>query len=82
MLRAAIIKFLSVPLPVISGRKGRSRVKSTGKIPWKYDMNSLVGDIRDDPKKARLVKDLLKTMDEVFGHGSEEDESADESDYR
>jgi beta-glucosidase len=56
--------------------EGEVNLKATSQIPWKYDMNSLVGDILTDSKKAGLIKGLLKSMDEVFGQGSEDDESA------
>ncbi len=56
--------------------RGSVQVKSTVTIPWKYDMNSLVGDILRDSKKAGLVKGLLKSMEEVFGQGSGDDGDA------
>ena len=59
--------------------EGTVQIKSTGVLPWRYDMNSLVGDILKDSKKAVLIKGLLKEMDEVFGQGSEEDGSSQES---
>ena len=42
-------------------------VKSTGVIPEIYDMNTLVGDLRLDPVKLDLIKDLLKSMEQLFG---------------
>ncbi|MBN2628012.1 MAG: glycoside hydrolase family 3 C-terminal domain-containing protein [Spirochaetales bacterium] len=56
--------------------EGEVSLKASSSIPWKYDMNSLVGDILKDHKKAGLIKGLLKSMDEVFGQGSDDDESA------
>ncbi len=54
-------------------------VESTVKIPVIYDMNTLAGDLMDDPEKFVIVEDLIRQMEKTFLGGNDEGGASEEA---
>ena len=54
-------------------------VESTVKIPATYNMNTLAGDLMDDPGKFPIVEDLIKQMEKTFLGGNDEGGASEEA---
>ena len=46
-------------------------MESGDRIPVTFGMNTLVGDLLDDPEKAAKIQGMLKTMEQRFSSGDE-----------